>query len=167
MRRRSISGASRSSCGQALAEFALALPILVLVIVAVFDVGRLVFTYNAITNAAREGARLAIVNQDVTSVQARTISQGAGVIAAPSDVQVAFTSSATGDPCDGVGANPILAIGCSADVRVTSSWQPITPFIGSILGPLSVTADAALPVEFVCGVPSAPITDPTQCAKQP
>lgn len=167
MNRRSLPRATRNSRGQALAEFALALPILVLVIVAVFDVGRLVFTYNAITNAAREGARLAIVNQDVAAVQARTVGQGAGVIAAPSDVQVTFTSSATGDPCDGVGTNPILAIGCSADVRVTSAWQPITPFVGNILGPLNVTADAALPVEFVCGVPSAPITDPTQCAKQP
>ena len=50
--------------GQALVEFALVFPIAILVLMAVFDVGRAVFVYNGLTNAAREGARLAAVNQD-------------------------------------------------------------------------------------------------------
>ena len=33
-------------------------------LVALFDLGRAVFSYNTLTNAAREGARMAIVNQD-------------------------------------------------------------------------------------------------------
>ena len=49
--------------GQALTEFALIIPILILLIVAAVDIGRGVFAYNSITNGAREGARLAIVNQ--------------------------------------------------------------------------------------------------------
>jgi Flp pilus assembly protein TadG len=155
-----------SSRGQALAEFALAFPVVVLIIIGVFDVGRAVFTYNAITNAAREGARLAIVNQDVPTIQSRTLVQGAGVVAAPSDVQVTFLDTASGDPCDGAGSHPILSIGCTADVRVTAQWQAITPLIGNLIGPLALTADAALPVEFVCGVASAPITNPASCPKQ-
>lgn len=152
--------------GQALAEFALVIPLLLLLLVAVFDVGRAVFAYNAITNAAREGARLAIVNQDATSVQARTAGQASG-IATTSDVAVTFVESATGDPCTGTGGNPALAIGCSAHVTVTASWRAITPLIGNVIGPLTFTAAASLPVEFVCGVASAEITNPASCPKQP
>ena len=152
--------------GQALAEFALAIPLVLLLLVAVFDVGRAVFAYNAITNAAREGTRLAIVNQDITSVQTRAAGQAIGTTTT-ADVAVAFVESSTGDPCNGVGGNPILAIGCSAQVTVTAHWQAITPLIGNILGPMTFTSAASHPVEFVCGVASAEITNPASCPKQP
>jgi Flp pilus assembly protein TadG len=44
--------------GQSMVEFALLLPIIVLLLVGVFDLGRAFFSYIAITNAAREGARV-------------------------------------------------------------------------------------------------------------
>jgi hypothetical protein len=44
--------------GQSLVEFALLLPLLVLVIFGVLELGRVFFAYIAITNAAREGARV-------------------------------------------------------------------------------------------------------------
>jgi Flp pilus assembly protein TadG len=44
--------------GQSLVEFALLLPLFVLIIVGVFDLGRAFFAYIAISNAAREGARV-------------------------------------------------------------------------------------------------------------
>ena len=49
--------------GQALVEFALIFPVLMIMLIGIFDAGRLVFAYNDITNAARSGARVAIVNQ--------------------------------------------------------------------------------------------------------
>ncbi len=42
-------------------------PILVLILLGIFEVGRAVFAYNTIGNAAREGARVAAVNQIQTS----------------------------------------------------------------------------------------------------
>jgi Flp pilus assembly protein TadG len=57
---RSRRGAER---GQALAETALILPIIVLLLVAVVDIGRGVYAYTSIANAARQGARVAAVNQ--------------------------------------------------------------------------------------------------------
>jgi len=45
--------------GQTLVEFALVLPIFLLVVFGLLDVGRLVFTNSALSQAAREGARLA------------------------------------------------------------------------------------------------------------
>jgi Flp pilus assembly protein TadG len=49
--------------GQGLAEFALVFPIIVLLLVGVFDIGRGVYAYTSIANAARQGARVAAVNQ--------------------------------------------------------------------------------------------------------
>ena len=49
--------------GQALVEFALVFPVLILILLGIFEVGRAVFAYNTIGNAAREGARVAAVNQ--------------------------------------------------------------------------------------------------------
>ena len=63
--------------GQALVEFALVLPIFILLLVAIFDLGRAAFAYNTLTNAAREGARMAIVNQYQPSIIARAKQQTA------------------------------------------------------------------------------------------
>lgn len=45
--------------GQALVEFALALPILLLVVYGLLEVGRMIFMYAAVTTASREAARFA------------------------------------------------------------------------------------------------------------
>ena len=45
--------------GQALVEFALVIPVFLLALVGIFDVGRMVYTNSALSQAAREGARLA------------------------------------------------------------------------------------------------------------
>ena len=44
--------------GESLVEFALVLPLFVLLIVGVFDLGRAFFAFIAISNAAREGTRV-------------------------------------------------------------------------------------------------------------
>ena len=48
--------------GQALTEFALVLPLLLLLFFAIFEFGRFVLAYEALNNAVREGARYAIVH---------------------------------------------------------------------------------------------------------
>ena len=58
----------RRDRGQSLVEFALVIPIIVLLIASFVEIGRAVFAYNTVANAARQGVRVAIVNQlpDVT-----------------------------------------------------------------------------------------------------
>jgi Flp pilus assembly protein TadG len=46
--------------GQALLETAIALPILLVLMVGIFEVGRAYETWQVLTNAAREGARVAV-----------------------------------------------------------------------------------------------------------
>lgn len=47
--------------GQSLVEFAFIIPVLMLILLGVFDFGRAFYAYNAISNAAREGARYGTV----------------------------------------------------------------------------------------------------------
>ena len=53
-----IAGKTR---GQTLIEFALVLPLLLLVVMGLFDIGRAVFYYAVLNSAVREGTRFAIV----------------------------------------------------------------------------------------------------------
>lgn len=60
----------RSEKGQALIEAALTLPILLLIAVGIFEFGRAYQTWEVLTNAAREGARTAILpGSNPTNVQ--------------------------------------------------------------------------------------------------
>jgi len=49
--------ARRRERGQELVEFALILPLLLLLMVGIFEFGYVVFAYNTLSNAVREGAR--------------------------------------------------------------------------------------------------------------
>ena len=49
--------------GQALVEFALALPLLLLLLMAIFEFGNIFHSYLLITTASREGARMGVVGQ--------------------------------------------------------------------------------------------------------
>ena len=126
-----------------MAEFAIVLPILLLILLAIFDVGRLVFAYNDITNAARNGARVAIVDQGGTNARDAAIN-GAGLGLPNSAVQVTYLKS------DLSGACPApYELGCVAKVAVSYQWQAITPIIGNLLGPITVTTDTTLPIERI------------------
>lgn len=46
-----------TSAGQSLTEIAFALPLLIVIVTGVIDLGRVYFTYVSLVNAAREGAR--------------------------------------------------------------------------------------------------------------
>lgn len=63
MTRGGRSARSRSR-GQALAEFALVLPLFLTIVLGIFDIGRVVWARNSLEDAAREGARYAIVHGD-------------------------------------------------------------------------------------------------------
>jgi Flp pilus assembly protein TadG len=166
IRRSRRSGARRGSRGQGLVEFALVFPIFILLVVAAIDVGKGVFAYNSITNSAREGARFAIVNQDVASIVQRTIAQTSIAETAASDVTVTFKKSTpNADPSLNANCNPV-GFGCVAIVRFQSTYTPMTPIIRNILFPTGVTfvATSVEVVEFTCPNTTTTAAD---CPKQP
>lgn len=122
---------ARRARGQTLVEFALVVPIFLLIVLGLFDVGRAVFNYNTVANAAREGARVAIVNQDADAVRAATKKAGTGLSLTDADVTL--------DSCGQQG--------CPFSVTVTFDYQPATPLIGEIFNP-TLTSTAVMPVEF-------------------
>jgi len=167
LRRRTRDASARRGRGQAVVEFALVIPIFLLIVVALFDLGTAVFAYNSLTNAAREGARMAIVNQDVPTIVARAKAQSAIVELDDPSVSVLFWQVAAdgkpdlSDPC------ALVAVGCLAVVRFEATYRPITPIIGRIVFGSGVifTAEAVLSVEYRC--PNATFTTPAECPKQP
>jgi hypothetical protein len=154
----------RASAGQGLVEFALVIPIFLLLMIAVFDIGRGVFAYNTLTNAAREGARMAIVNQHVPTIVARAKASTAIVELNDPSVTVGYFQVAddgspdTSDPCSPV------AVGCLVVVSFEADYRPITPLISSWLFSEGVTftASSVLTVEYQC--PNSKFTA-AQCPK--
>jgi Flp pilus assembly protein TadG len=152
--------------GQALVEFALVLPVFLLIVFGVIDAGRLIFTYNEVSNAARAGARVAIVNQstsgtntcDTTSATAYplgcALASGVGAPIQAADVSVTYRNATDTAAC----ASP-TKIGCIAVVTVGAQWTAITPILGQIIGPKTVTSTTKIPVERVCtNPPPSPLT---------
>lgn len=56
--------------GQALVEFALIVPLFILIAVGIFEGARAIYTYNALSNAVTESLREAIVHQDQAAIEA-------------------------------------------------------------------------------------------------
>jgi Flp pilus assembly protein TadG len=150
-------------------EFALVIPIFLLLLVALFDVGRAVFAYNTLTNAAREGARMAIVNQYEPSIVARAKNASAIVELNVPNVEVHFYQEKpdgtpdTAKPCD------LVANNCLAVVSFEATYYPITPIVSNILFKNGVTfkATSVLTVEYNCPVDPTDGVAAASCPKQP
>jgi Flp pilus assembly protein TadG len=154
----------RDGRGQSLVEFALVIPLFLLLLIAVFDLGRGVFAYNTLTNAAREGARMAIVNQDSATIIARAKTSTAIVELNDPSVQIGFYVMADdGSPDFGDTCSPV-AVGCLAVVSFEADYRPITPLISNIVfgSGVKFTAQSVLSVEYQC--PNARFTA-NQCPK--
>lgn len=81
--------------GQALVEFALVVPILLLILMGIAEFGRAWMTRNILTSAAREAVRIAAVQGNTTAAVARanailTSANIAGATVTPVDDNVAF-----------------------------------------------------------------------------
>lgn len=153
------------SRGQSMVEFALILPVFVLVLVGIFDVGRAVFAYNNVNNAARQGARLAIVDQSIPDIQAQA-ADAAQFGIATADIDVDFRAKATPDAPGSCAAevpgddnNLAGMTQCVAVVTVPYGFVAATPVIAQILGEITLTGESSFPVGFNCERPECPIGD--------
>ena len=153
------------SRGQSLVEFAFVFPLIAVLAFAFIDLGRAVFDYNILTNAAREAARVAAVNQvdpdagpfqcfankPVEDPAAPTwtfrgcaVLHGAVLGVRSSDVTVTYAAPPGTDLDCGGGA---LTVGCIATVTVQSTYVPITPVAGQVIGAISMSATSSQPIE--------------------
>ena len=87
--------------GQALVEFALVVPILMLLLLGIVDFARAWNVYEVLTDAGREATRLAVVDNGSTAAEVRAVvkqaAARAGVAVADGDIAIA-EGVARGDP---------------------------------------------------------------------
>jgi Flp pilus assembly protein TadG len=150
--------------GQALVEFALILPILVLLLVGLFDFGRAIYAFNTINQAAREAARLAIVDQTVAHVQAEGAKSAVSLAVDEADVVVDFRDRLTPDApgsCTAAVAgddnNTDGIVLCIAVVTVPYEYRAATPLIGNLVGTIRMEGESRFKVDFNCEGPECPI----------
>ena len=73
MKRRLFARARPDERGQALVEFALVAPILLFLLLGIVDIARAWNVYQVLTDAGREGARLAVVDNGSSDAQVRNV----------------------------------------------------------------------------------------------
>ena len=83
----------KGRCGQTLVEFAIVLPMALIMIVGIIELGVLVNQHLVLANAAREGARTAAVGRTTSSIQSRVLVLCTGVTVSPSDIQIQFSNN--------------------------------------------------------------------------
>jgi len=143
-------------------EFALVLIPFILLLVGIFDVGRAVYGYHTINNAAREAARLAIVDQTVLDIKGEARGQAVALGLADADVDVNFfmTNAGPGTACTELGENTVVY--CSVQVIVRYEYEAATPLIGNLMGTITMTGESQFQVESNCIAapgPSCPLGD--------
>ncbi len=111
--------------GQALLETALTLPLLLIVSVGIFEFGRAFQTWQVLTNAAREGARIAVMPGPVTGVDTRVRNY-------LTDGQLDAAASAT------IVVNPTATVSIGGGATASASLVTITyPFQFIVLQPVA------------------------------
>jgi Flp pilus assembly protein TadG len=151
------------SRGQSLVEFALIFPIIVLLVVGFVEVGRAVWAYNTIANAARQAARVAAVNQlaNVTdcdetrpvedpyephwSIRGCAISAATSLGLTTANVAVAYAPP----PGTTLDCDPTLHVGCIASVTINYQYRISTPFIGLVISNFMMMQTSSMPIERV------------------
>jgi Flp pilus assembly protein TadG len=144
---RRLSNRHHSDRGQGLTEFAIVLPLILLSICAILDLGRAVYAYSTIGNAARAGSRVAIVDQNVSVVRSKAVEQAVALGISPSAVAVSYRTSDLAGPCSPV------ALGCVAEITVPYAFTAVTPIISTIVGPISLSSTTRFPVERIYASP--------------
>ena len=108
--------------GQAIVETALVLPIFLILVLAIVDFGLGLRAWITVTNAAREGARVAAVRGSCSAIEAQVMDTSGGLI---SD---AATQIIIDPPtCNGTAGSPV-------SVTATYEYNFVTPLAGLLGG---------------------------------
>jgi Flp pilus assembly protein TadG len=131
----------RKEKGQSLVEMALILPVLLIILAGVLDLGRLYYAYVIITDAAAEGVAYAASNPpadpgdlndpDTAEIYARVQDTGGGLVQGPGSVEIVCPT------CPGVASGDPITVTVSYDFPV------MTPFFNIL------ASDGVLPLNAV------------------
>ena len=137
---------SREDRGAAIIEVALTLPLLLLVSVGIFEFGRAYQTWQVLTNAAREGARVAVLpDSNDSAIRSRVVSyMQTGQLPEATNATIAIDHNAAIDI--GIGS----ATGSQVTIQYPFSFitlQPVARLVvpgGSLGSPIVMAASAMM-----------------------
>ena len=138
-----------SDRGAVLIEFALTLPLFLLLVVGMFDFGFAFHQYLVMTNAAREGARMRVLpgygNQDAVDRVSAYLTAG-GISGTPTTTVT--THSVTSCP----GCPAFDAVNVNVQMNYTFSMLgPFAAIFGSTFGTVSLSATSVMRMEVAAG----------------
>ena len=120
---------ARAESGAEVIEFGLTLPLMLLVVLGIIEFGFLFREYEIVTNAAREGARIAVLPTYSQTAAARTNNATARAkqYLTNAGLDQALANVTVGAPVSDVLAAP--ATGCVWSVPVTVTYPHPVPFL--------------------------------------
>lgn len=114
----------RSRQGSALVEFAVVLPVFLLLVLGMIEYGRMVMVQQIITNAAREGARVGVLDNSTST----TVSTAANKYLTSAGIASATIAATPNPPSSATYANPVSV---TVSVPFNSvSWLPSPMYLG-------------------------------------
>lgn len=129
--------------GTAVLEMAMVLPLMLLLVMGTLDFGRAVYGYNALANAARDGARFASVDPTNTPcIRTTAVRNGAPANLTTGGVTVTLPGT--------------VDLGQPVTVSVQSSYQPLSALIADAIGASSVTLKAHATMQ-IRNLPASPV----------
>lgn len=130
--------------GQTLVEFALIIPLFILMVMFIFDIGRGVYYYSVMYNAVREGARFATVKDPdpdgslgiKSQINNKVLDMALGIDLDSTDVTISWT---------GVDVTPNFVT-----VSASYDYYPITPIVSAFLpgNKLDLDVQTSMRLEF-------------------
>jgi Flp pilus assembly protein TadG len=134
---------ARDERGQAVTEFAVILPVLLLVLFAIFQFGIIFNNYIQVTAAAREGARKGAVNRTTGNCAAVvSLATSAAKQAAPG---LDWNSSGAGVSATDTCTSNSLAQG--SDFTITASYPWTVSLLGQVVASGNLTSATTMRVE--------------------
>jgi Flp pilus assembly protein TadG len=139
-----LPGRGHHGRGQSLVEFALTLPVLMLVLVMALDFGRVFLGWISLNNVARIAATYGAENPS-TWVNNDSVHMAEYQTLIGNDLQVIDCTIPTPYPTPDFASG--TAAGGTSSVHFTCQFHLITPLVGNIVGdPLAVAATAVFPI---------------------
>lgn len=132
----------KSRRGQATVEFALVVPVLIVILLGIAEMGWLARNTVTLSNAAREGSRAAALGKKTADIRTRVknYAQGAGLTIADNEITMEYSDDngttwthtptwpTDGTTYNGVGSGKLIRI------TVTDSHQQLTNFFPFLSG---------------------------------
>jgi Flp pilus assembly protein TadG len=145
--------------GQGLIEFALVMPLLLLMVMAIIDFSRVFYIYSASSNATREAIRIGMTApNDCDAIENAARSQFAFIPRDAYTVKITYDDGQT-VKYNSCQADQSFAAGDRVLVDVRADFSPLTPFISNMFPKFTLHYDAARTIAY-SGEDVPPIVPP-------